>query len=185
SGSAFATSAEPTTPPPPARFSITIDWPSSAARRSNTSRGTTSAALPAPNGMVALISRDGQVSACTVEAAKRLDRMQTARRDLYIKNSGSIVLRIARTVPVSAIFRSGDRRCDSYTPGISTQSLRREYELTLHRHPPGLEATGCEVNPLWASDCRQHSHQKANVGQEPRPSEARGCHTYRPDDAKT
>src|SRR5829696_2171082 len=102
SGSAFATSAEPTVPPPPARFSITIDWPSSAARRSNTSRGTTSAALPAPNGMVALISRDGQPSACATVAAKKLVRTQTARRDLYIESSGLITPSGARTIPLFA-----------------------------------------------------------------------------------
>ena len=49
-----------------------MGWPSSAARRSNTSRGTTSAALPAPNGMVALISREGQPSAWAAVPAKRL-----------------------------------------------------------------------------------------------------------------
>src|SRR5437868_14847647 len=50
-------------PPAPTRFSITIGCPSSIARRSNTRRGNTSAALPAPNGITALIGRDGQLSA--------------------------------------------------------------------------------------------------------------------------
>ena len=60
--------AVPSVPPAPGRFSTTMDWPSSAARRSNTSRGTTSVALPAPNGIVALIRRDGQFSACAAAA---------------------------------------------------------------------------------------------------------------------
>src|SRR5271169_5985204 len=49
-----------------------MDWPSCTASRSNTTRGTTSVALPAPNGIVALISRDGQVSALAVPTAKTL-----------------------------------------------------------------------------------------------------------------
>src|ERR1700712_566800 len=70
SGSAFATSPDPPVPPAPARFSITIGWPSSTARRSNSNRGTTSAALPAPNGMVALIIRAGQVFRVGSEASE-------------------------------------------------------------------------------------------------------------------
>jgi hypothetical protein len=37
--------------------------------------------------MVALITRDGQVSACAVEAAKRLAARQMARMDLFIDDS--------------------------------------------------------------------------------------------------
>src|SRR6185437_1749894 len=46
-------------------------WPSSADIRSKTARGTTSVALPAPNGMTALMMCDGQpcADAC-VHAAK-------------------------------------------------------------------------------------------------------------------
>ncbi len=55
--------AVPSVPPAPARFSTTIDWPSSLARRSNTTRGTTSAALPLIHG--------GQVRALLVSSNTR------------------------------------------------------------------------------------------------------------------
>src|ERR1700730_17247619 len=61
-----------------------MDWPSSAARRSNTSRGTTSVALPAPNGIVALITRDGQFSACAVTEKKKPERASNNRMELCI-----------------------------------------------------------------------------------------------------
>src|SRR5262249_25102126 len=63
SGSAFATAALPMVPPAPARFSTTIGWPSWLESWSKTSRGTTSTALPAPNGTIALIGLVGQACA--------------------------------------------------------------------------------------------------------------------------
>ena len=39
-----------------------IGWPSCGESCSNTMRGTTSVALPAPNGMTARIVRDGQLA---------------------------------------------------------------------------------------------------------------------------
>src|SRR5262245_16779691 len=50
-------------PPAPARFSTTSGWPSWLAMRSNTMRGITSVALPAPNGITARIGRSGHASA--------------------------------------------------------------------------------------------------------------------------
>jgi hypothetical protein len=50
-------------PPAPARFSTTIGWPSWLESWSKTSRGTTSTALPAPNGTIALIGLVGQACA--------------------------------------------------------------------------------------------------------------------------
>ncbi len=73
--------AVPSVPPAPGRFSTTMDWPSSAASPSSTTRGTTSAALPAPNGIVALISRDGQFSACAAAAANRHPNTTAKRID--------------------------------------------------------------------------------------------------------
>src|SRR3954470_4583534 len=78
--------------------------PSSTSRRSNTSRGTTSVALPAPNGMVALIRCEGQLSAHPAGAEKRPVRTQATRRDLFIKSSGFMVQSVARTVPLLTEF---------------------------------------------------------------------------------
>jgi hypothetical protein len=41
-------------------------------------------ALPAPNGMVALISRDGQFSACAEKATRKLARIESNGMDLRI-----------------------------------------------------------------------------------------------------
>src|ERR1700737_5439700 len=107
-----------------------MGWPNSAARRSNTRRGTTSAALPAPNGMVALISRDGQFSACAVKAAKKLakthiNRMDLNRIDLRINRSGFVSGPVARTLqeayrvfPLSPCGRGEER--DRHSPNFPT-----------------------------------------------------------------
>src|SRR5258708_1137439 len=81
-----------------------MGWPSSTARRSKTSRGTTSVALPAPNGMVALIRGDGELSGVGGDTGNRLVRTQTTRRDLFIESSGFITRSVARTVPLFAEF---------------------------------------------------------------------------------
>src|SRR6202167_4008209 len=69
-----------------------MDWPISAESRSNTSRGTTSAALPAPNGIVARISRDGQFSACDA-AAETHDK--TIIHGMYLRITASVHIRSA------------------------------------------------------------------------------------------
>src|ERR1700761_3400127 len=84
SGSARATIAVPSVPPAPGRFSTTIGWPSSADSLSKNSRGTTSVALPAPNGIVALISRDGQVSAWLPVAMTNEQNTMVKRNNRYI-----------------------------------------------------------------------------------------------------
>src|SRR4029077_675595 len=89
SGSAFTTAAVPSEPPAPGRFSTTMAWPSSAERRSNTTRGTTAAALPAPNEMVALISRDGQFSAQAAAAAKNNPKIIVHRIDAGTNRSSA------------------------------------------------------------------------------------------------
>ena len=63
----FTTCSAPIVPPAPPRFSTTIDWPSWLCNCSNTIRGITSVAEPAPNGTTALIGRLGQES-CAAEA---------------------------------------------------------------------------------------------------------------------
>src|ERR1700710_2094408 len=93
----------PSVPPAPGRFSTTMDWPSSAESRSNTSRGTTSVALPAPNGIVALITCDGHSCACAANAKRRPESTQIDRMDLNINTPVSSVLHVAyvaRTVPL-------------------------------------------------------------------------------------
>src|SRR3954465_2870745 len=75
-------------PPAPTRFSITIGCPNSIARRSNTRRGNTSAALPAPNGITALIRRDGQVSARAAEQASTMAPTHDHFTILFINRSG-------------------------------------------------------------------------------------------------
>src|SRR5665213_298607 len=51
----------PSVPPAPPLFSTVIGWPSSLESASNTVRGMTSVALPAPNGMKARMGCEGQV----------------------------------------------------------------------------------------------------------------------------
>ena len=50
SGSALATEPTPIAPPPPARFSMMMGWPTFADTCSNTVRGSRSVALPGENG---------------------------------------------------------------------------------------------------------------------------------------
>ena len=91
-------------PPAPARFSITMGWPSSAARRSNTSRGTTSAALPAPNGIVALIRCAGQSSAWAGVVKRAASRQMTEMWRHELTHAGTCLVGpaiVARTIPVS------------------------------------------------------------------------------------
>src|SRR6516225_9129788 len=58
-------------PPAPGLASITIGWPRSCETRSRTTRLTVSDALPAANGLMTLIGRVGQSSACATDAANR------------------------------------------------------------------------------------------------------------------
>jgi hypothetical protein len=62
-------------PPAPPRFSTMIAWPSRADSSSNTMRGITSVALPAPNGMIARMGFVGHVCAFPFGTAA----MSTAR----------------------------------------------------------------------------------------------------------
>src|SRR5262245_8882804 len=54
--------------PAPARFSTTIGWPSCGDRCSNTTRGTMSVVLPAPNGTITRRGFDGQLCAAAGSA---------------------------------------------------------------------------------------------------------------------
>src|SRR5580704_15558097 len=81
--------AVPIVPPAPGRFSTTMAWPSLAASRSNTTRGTTSAALPAPNGIVALIRCEGQLSACAAATNTAIPATNPQRTTPRIRHSGS------------------------------------------------------------------------------------------------
>src|SRR5205085_8097173 len=69
SGSALATSANPTMPPAPGLVSMTIGWPTSCETLSSTTRLTVSEALPGGNGLITLIGRVGQSSAAAAEAS--------------------------------------------------------------------------------------------------------------------
>ena len=54
-----AVSISPSVPPAPGLLSITIGWPSCFCSCSNTMRAVMSLALPAANGMIAVMLRDG------------------------------------------------------------------------------------------------------------------------------
>src|SRR4051812_36567139 len=58
----------PMVPPAPGRFSTITGWPHAAVSRSPMSRATTSVALPAVNGTMMWIGRDGYAScACAAD----------------------------------------------------------------------------------------------------------------------
>src|SRR6185295_15070408 len=60
SGAARAAWPTPMVPPAPGRLSMMIGWPSCLESCSNTMRAVMSLALPAANGMMAVIGRVGQ-----------------------------------------------------------------------------------------------------------------------------
>jgi hypothetical protein len=51
--------------------------------------------------MVALIRRDGQVSACAIDAANMPATTQTIRTDFFIDDSVTVDRSIARTIPAA------------------------------------------------------------------------------------
>src|SRR5262245_50129838 len=92
-------------PPAPPRFSTTIGWPSSTASGSNTVRGMTSVALPALNGMKALIGFAGQVCA-TAAPLSPASRTAPPRRQICARVL--IMLNFLRALHIQR-YHSADR----------------------------------------------------------------------------
>src|SRR5262245_2022283 len=70
--------------PAPGRLSMMIGWPSCLLSCSNTMRAVMSLALPAANGMMAVIGRDGQED-CAEEGEELKNRAGIAARNTVLR----------------------------------------------------------------------------------------------------